>query len=120
MKAEASTAIFLSTAFQLHSLIPNMIITSSNVEAPSDYTVSAHTHHRSVSWGAIFAGWTAATSLQVLSIMLGAGLGFAIYEPMTDENPVASVGKGAIVVQGISAVFSLWFGGWVAGRLLPA
>jgi hypothetical protein len=52
--------------------------------------------------------------------MLGAGLGFAIYEPMADENPVASVGKGAIVVQGISAVFSLWFGGWVAGRLLPA
>lgn len=94
-----------------------MNIASSTVEAPRDHVYSSH--QRSVSWGAIFAGWTAATSLQVLFLMLGAGLGFALFEPMTDDNPVASVGKGAIVIQGVSAVFSLWFGGWVAGRLLP-
>lgn len=72
-----------------------------------------------VCWGAIFAGLAAALALQVLFMMLGAGLGFAIYSPLTNDNPVADLGTGAVVVQGISAVFSLWFGGWVAGRFAP-
>ncbi|MFT3867765.1 MAG: hypothetical protein QM715_04615 [Nibricoccus sp.] len=75
--------------------------------------------HRSVSWGAIMAGITAALAMQVLFMLLGAGLGFAIYTPLTDENPIANLGAGALIVQGISAVFSLWFGGWVAGRFTP-
>lgn len=73
----------------------------------------------SLSWGAILAGLTAAIALQVLFMLLGAGLGFAIYSPLTDANPIADFGVGAIIVQGISAVFSLWFGGWVAGRFAP-
>ena len=72
-----------------------------------------------VSWGAIFAGVSAALALQVLFMMLGAGLGFAIYSPLTSENPVANLGMGALLIQGISAVVSLWFGGWVAGRFSP-
>lgn len=72
-----------------------------------------------LSWGAVFGGLTAALALQVLFMMLGAGLGFAIYTPLTDENPVADLGTGAVVVQGVSAVFSLWFGGWIAGRFAP-
>lgn len=52
--------------------------------------------------------------------MLGAGLGFAIYTPLTDANPVTDLGTGAVIIQGISAVFSLWLGGWVAGRFTPA
>ena len=74
---------------------------------------------RSLSWGAVLAGLTAAVALQVLFMLLGAGLGFAIYHPITDANPVADLGTGAVVVHGISAVFSLWFGGWVAGRFSP-
>ena len=74
---------------------------------------------RSISWGAIFAGTSAALALQVLFMLLGAGLGFAIYTPLTDANPIAAFGTGAVIVQGISAVFSLWFGGWVAGRFTP-
>ncbi len=74
---------------------------------------------RLASWPAIFAGWAAATALQVLFLMFGAGLGFAIYQPLTDANPTADLSAGAVIVQGISAVFSLWFGGWVAGRLTP-
>ena len=72
-----------------------------------------------VSWGAIFAGVIAALALQVLFMMLGSGLGFAIYSPLTSENPVANLGMGALFIQGISAVVSLWFGGWVAGRFSP-
>ncbi|MEO6994538.1 MAG: hypothetical protein ABI273_12980 [Lacunisphaera sp.] len=61
----------------------------------------------------------AALSLELLFVLLGAGLGFSIYTPLTDENPIASLGTGAAVIEGISAVFSLWFGGWIAGRFTP-
>jgi len=74
---------------------------------------------RSLSWGAVLAGLTAALALQVLFMLLGAGLGFAIYSPITDANPISDLGTGAVIVHGISAVFSLWFGGWVAGRFAP-
>ncbi len=74
---------------------------------------------RTVDWGAILAGTSAALALQVVFMFLGAGLGFALYTPITDANPVADLGRGALVIQGISAVFSLWLGGWVAGRLTP-
>lgn len=74
---------------------------------------------RSLSWAAVLAGLVAALALQVLFMLLGAGLGFAIYSPLTDDSPIASLGAGAIVVQGMSAVLSLWFGGWVAGRFTP-
>lgn len=87
------------------------------LSANSTYKVHLH---RSVSWGAIFAGISAALAMQVVFMLLGAGLGFAIYSPLTDANPVANLGGGALVIQGISAVFSLWFGGWVAGRFTPA
>ena len=46
-------------------------------------------------------------------MMLGAGLGFAIYSPLADANPIADLGKGAVIIEGISAVFSLWFGCWI-------
>ena len=92
-------------------------------DSPAFETFTAHTHpthgSRSVSWGAIFAGTSAALAVQVLFMLLGAGLGFALYTPLTDANPIADFGKGAVIIQGVSAVFSLWFGGWVAGRFTP-
>jgi hypothetical protein len=69
-----------------------------------------------VSWGAIFAGLATALAMQLVFTLLGAGLGFAIYHPITETNPVTDLAAGSVVIQGISAVFSLWFGGWVAGR----
>lgn len=86
------------------------------VDVIGNYATSVR---RSVSWGAIFAGLAAALALQVLFMLLGAGLGFAIYSPITEENPVLDLGAGAVVIHGVSAVFSLWFGGWVAGRFTP-
>lgn len=86
----------------------------------ADVALSHTFHHRSrLSWAALFGGLTAAMAMQVLFMMLGAGLGFAIYNPISSDSPVEDLGTGAIVVQGISAVFSLWFGGWIAGRFTP-
>jgi len=69
-----------------------------------------------ISWGAIMAGATAGLALQVLFMMLGAGLGLAIYSPITEENPVANLSVGALIIHSIGAILSLWLGGWVAGR----
>lgn len=71
-----------------------------------------------ICWGAILAGVSAAIALQVLFMMLGAGLGFALYSPLSNESPVADLGVGAMIIQGVSAIVSLWFGGWVAGRFI--
>ncbi|HWA25161.1 MAG TPA: hypothetical protein VG734_05750 [Lacunisphaera sp.] len=71
---------------------------------------------RTLSWGAIIAGCVAALALQILLMMLGAGLGFAMYHPLTNDNPVGDLGTGAAVIQGVTAVVSLWIGAWVAGR----
>jgi len=95
----------------------------SSVYSPAYESTLTHDFWRrfasSVSWGAILAGLSAALALQVLFMLLGSGLGFAMYSPLTDENPVADLGRGALIVEGISAVFSLWFGGWVAGYFTP-
>lgn len=72
-----------------------------------------------VCWAAIVAGLTVAMGLQVIFMLLGSGLGFAIYNPITEDNPITDLGTGAAIVQGLSAVLSLWFGGWVAGRYSP-
>lgn len=79
-----------------------------------------HSHpHSTVSWGAILAGAVAALALHVLFMMLGAGLGLAIYSPLTEENPVAKVSVGALIIHAICAIIALCFGGWVAGRFSP-
>jgi hypothetical protein len=72
-----------------------------------------------LSWASIIAGIVAAMALEVLFVLLGAALGFAIFSPLTDPNPAANFGAGAAIVEGLSAVVSLWFGGWVAGRVSP-
>jgi hypothetical protein len=83
-------------------------------------TVVPYHHNRTgVSWAAILGGLVAALALQVLFVLLGAGLGFALYNPLTSDSPVADLGAGSVVIHGISAVCSLWFGGWVAGRFTP-
>lgn len=73
-------------------------------------------HLRSLCWGAILAGAVGALAIHVVLMMLGAGLGLALYNPITSEDPVANVGTGAIILQGLAAVLSLWGGGCIAGR----
>jgi len=92
--------------------------TSYNPVSPGG-TLWRHLHSTPLSWAAIFGGLIGAMALQVLFMMLGAGLGFALYHPITSDAPVENLGTGAIIIQGISAVFSLWFGGWIAGRFTP-
>lgn len=49
-------------------------------------------------------------------MMLGSAIGLGAAEPATADNPVAGFGLGAALVWTVSALISLFAGGWVAGR----
>lgn len=71
-----------------------------------------------VSWGAIFAGVVIALAVQFLLNLLGVGLGAAVLDPVTSDNPTASTFSIAggiwFVIAGIIAAF---VGGYVSSRL---
>lgn len=71
---------------------------------------------RSPSWGAIIAGLVAAMGVHFLLLMLGMAAGMGAAEPASDANPAAAISLGAAAVWSISALISMWVGGWVAGR----
>ncbi len=71
-----------------------------------------------ISWGAVFAGVVLALSAQFLLNLLGVGIGAAVLDPISSDNPAAStfsiVGGLWFVVAGIAAAF---IGAYVASRL---
>jgi hypothetical protein len=70
-----------------------------------------------ISWGAIFAGTVVAFVAQILFTLLGLAIGLTIIEPMTDQAPWEGVGIGAGIWWAVTALISLFLGGWAAGRL---
>lgn len=79
---------------------------------------SASAAFNKVSWGGIFAGVAIALSTQFLLNLLGVGIGAAVLDPGTYDNPEASTFSIAggiwFVVAGIIASYA---GGYVASRL---
>ncbi|SES47158.1 PhnA-like protein [Rhizobium sp. NFR03] len=71
-----------------------------------------------VSWGSVFAGVVIALAVQFLLNLLGVGIGAAVLDPATSDNPAASTFSIAggiwFVVAGIVSAF---IGGYVASRL---
>jgi hypothetical protein len=92
------------------------------VSRRADVAYSAHlsdnTLLNKVSWGAIFAGVALALSVQFLLNLLGVGIGAAVIDPATSDNPAAetfSMASAAwFVVAGLIASF---VGGYAASRL---
>ena len=70
-----------------------------------------------ISWGAIFAGTVVAFVAQILFTLLGLAIGLTIVEPMTGQAPWEGVGIGAGIWWVVTALISLFLGGWTAGRL---
>src|ERR671914_3154546 len=70
-----------------------------------------------ISWGAIFAGTVVAFVAQILFTLLGLAIGLTIAEPMTGQAPWEGVGIGAGIWWVVTALISLFLGGWAAGRL---
>jgi hypothetical protein len=71
-----------------------------------------------VSWGAIFAGVVLALVVQLLLNLLGAGIGAAVIDPATGDNPTATAFSlstaGWFIASGVIAAF---LGAFVASRL---
>jgi hypothetical protein len=70
-----------------------------------------------ISWGAIFAGTVVAFVAQILFTLLGLAIGLTIVEPMTGQAPWEGIGIGAGIWWVVTALISLFLGGWAAGRL---
>ncbi|ORM71517.1 hypothetical protein [Pantoea rwandensis] len=71
-----------------------------------------------VSWGAIFAGATAAASLSLILIMLGAGLGLTSVSPWEGRGlDAGTVGITAIAWLTFTQVVASGMGGYLSGRL---
>jgi hypothetical protein len=75
-----------------------------------------HIDRRSPAWGGVFAGAVAGLATHILLMMLLTAIGMGAAEPATDDNPVATFSLGVAVAWSVSALISLFIGGWVAGR----
>jgi uncharacterized protein YidB (DUF937 family) len=71
------------------------------------------------SWGAIFAGVVVAIATQILLVLLGFAIGLTAIDPQS-QNPFAGIGIGSLVWLALTALLSLFAGGYVAGRLSSA
>lgn len=91
---------------------------STNLPGDTVYDIAPSPALNKVSWGAVFAGVAIALSTQFLLNLLGVGIGAAVLDPATYDNPEASTFSIAggiwFVVAGIIASF---VGGYVASRL---
>jgi len=54
-----------------------------------------------------------------LITLLGIGLGVQLIDPVTDAEPIGKFSVGVGIAWSVSALISLWLGGWVAGRFSP-
>lgn len=108
--------------------IPEVAIMKDTVASPKRVENPIVLHHeestvappsllRRVSWGAILAGVAIALSLQLLFNLLGLGIGASTIDPGHGDTPGAGLAVGAGIWFAISALLSLWAGGWAAGHL---
>jgi hypothetical protein len=69
-----------------------------------------------LNWGAIGGGTLVAMAVHFLLGTLGAGVGLAIFSPLTDAHPGENFSLGAAVVWSLCALAALFCGGVMAGR----
>ena len=77
-----------------------------------------HSAASAVSWGAIFAGATAAAALSLVLLILGTGLGLSSVSPWARSGVNAgTLGWAGIVWITLTQIAAAGFGGYLAGRL---
>ncbi|MBY3321611.1 PhnA-like protein [Rhizobium laguerreae] len=71
-----------------------------------------------ISWGAVFAGVAVALVVQLLLNLLGAGIGTAVIDPASDDNPSATtLSVSTAIWFVVSGVIASFVGGYVSSRL---
>jgi hypothetical protein len=89
---------------------------SHNTIHRADPGVTAGIHQ--ISWGSVFAGVVIALAVQFLLNLLGVGIGAAVLDPATSDNPAAasfSIAGGIWFV--VAGIISAFVGGYIASRL---
>ncbi len=85
---------------------------------PSDSRVTAESAVSAISWPAIFGGAIAASSITLVMLLIGSGLGFSSLSPWPNGGPSATT---FTVVAGIWLVVMQWLssgvGGYITGRM---
>lgn len=71
----------------------------------------------SISWAAVFSGAAIAIAVQIGLTQLCVSCGLALFEPATPGSSIAAIASNGAVALLITTLFSLFFGGWVAGRV---
>ncbi len=79
--------------------------------------LTPRTSLKGMSWGAIVAGALIALMSTLLLTLLFAGIGLSSLDPASDQTPLQGFGVGSIVALVLTNLLSLFFGGWVTGRL---
>jgi hypothetical protein len=69
-----------------------------------------------LSWGSIFAGFAAATGIQVVLTTLGTAVGLAAFDPAEGDR-ASALGIGAALWFAVAAIISMYVGGLTTGRL---
>jgi hypothetical protein len=72
-----------------------------------------------VSWGALFAGFFFGFAVWMLLLSLGAGIGFAAFDPR-DLGQWQGLGIGFGIWGVISGIVAMFLAGWLAGRMSQA
>ena len=72
---------------------------------------------RRISWGAVFAGAIVALAIELMLMILGVGVGASTLHTGASTEQMSSLGIGAGVWFVVSALISVYVGGWVAGKL---
>lgn len=72
---------------------------------------------RRISWGAVFAGAIVALAVELMLMILGVGVGASTLHPGAGTEQMSSLGIGAGIWFVVSALISVYVGGWVAGKL---
>jgi hypothetical protein len=70
-----------------------------------------------ISWPAVFAGLILAVFLQLALTFLGLSIGLSTIDAVGGDTPGKELAIGSGVFSIFSIIFSLFTGGWVAGRL---
>lgn len=68
-------------------------------------------------WGAVFAGVVVVLVTQLLLAVLGVAFGAGAIDPLQQGNPLRGLGLGSAIWLVVTALISLFAGGWVSGRL---
>lgn len=87
-------------------------------DTSNDVFNNAHLTGSAVSWGAIFAGATAAAALSLILLMLGTGLGMSSVSPWAQDGISATTfGVSTIIWITFMSIAASALGGYLAGRL---